>query len=116
MFFSDTSGRPAFIGSFPYALVQRCHLVDAADGTHKTTTASGGKKPATHPAVSTVVSVARLRIPVQLTEAYPLTRTALNKAFEADHKFKVTGDDEDDDDDNDDDEKDVLFILLSVIK
>ena len=86
--FSDTSGRPAFVGSFPYALVQRCHVVDSVDGPSKTTV-STGKKPNTHSTATTVVSVARLRIPMQLPEAYPISRTALNKAFEMDHKFKV---------------------------
>ena len=93
--------------------MQRCHVVDGIAGSQKATT-SGGKKPSTHPAATTVVSVARLRIPMQLSESYPISRTALNKAFEMDNKFKVT-DDGDDDDDDDVLCCEVLFMPLSSL-
>jgi hypothetical protein len=72
---SDTCGRPAFVGAYPYSLVQRCQ-VEVGKGRGK--------------GLLGVISAAQLQVPGVLSAAYPMTREALNRATDIDGKFAVS--------------------------
>ena len=82
-----TSGRPAFIGSFPYSLVHKSNIMNGLNkkfSTGKSSTTGKSKS-----MIASVTSVSTLSVPSMMPTSFPVDRSMLIKGFGIDSSFNA---------------------------
>ena len=87
---STPTGRPAFLGPFPYSLVQRRSILHEMRGAIIAGASLGSGCVKGKSAILSVISADVLSVPASMPPSFPVDRELLNKALSIDCKFSTS--------------------------